>query len=130
MQQVPLSKRIKTAIKFRKSGEWKDCLDIARDKPCNVIKKYKAGDVVKAHGAGIVQQQNYVYIGSYRSSMRHGMYLLINKFGKVVKHDNICYPSEVDAKRHKVNTNRPIAPQPAPIIAPVKLECCERFILQ
>lgn len=87
--------RIKLAKQIRKSGNWLKYLQSDKDTPCFKLKKYKPGDVVHSFGGRVVQKDEYVYIGSFRSRGKYGLYLLLNAKGKIVKHDNICHLYEI-----------------------------------
>jgi hypothetical protein len=86
---------VQKAIEMRRSGEWLNYLQ-SKDKPCNILRKYKPGDIVKSHGCGRISKMDYVYIGSFRSRGRYGLYLLLNDKGYVRKHDNIAFPGETE----------------------------------
>lgn len=87
--------RIKLAKQIRKSGNWLKYLQSDKDTPCLKLKKYKPGDVVRSFSGNTIQKDEYVYIGSFRSRGRDGLYLLLNAKGKIVKHDNICHLNEI-----------------------------------
>ena len=87
---------INKAKELREFNQWTDYLDIGKDVPCYGFRKYHPGDIVYSHSCNKRQKGEYVYVGSFRSSGRYGMYLLLNNKGNLCKHDNICFPNEWD----------------------------------